>query len=61
MIKSIDDKTTVIDKATYNNVDFEVLAYNSLEGPQDIEMAMGIFFANQSGLKNEASKNKVKK
>ncbi len=51
MIKSIDDKTTVIDKATYNNVDFEVLAYNSLEGPQDIEMAMGIFFANQTGLR----------
>ncbi len=51
MIKSIDSKTTIIDKASYNNVDFEVLAYNSLEGPQDIEMAMGIFFANQTGLK----------
>ncbi len=60
MIKSIDDKTTVIDKATYNNVDFEVLAYNSLEGPQDIEMAMGIFFANQSGLKMKQVRIKLR-
>ena len=59
MIKSIDDKTTVIDKATYNNVDFEVLAYNSLEGPQDIEMAMGIF-ANQSGLKMKQVRIKLR-
>ena len=60
MIKSIDDKTTVIDKSTYNNVDFEVLAYNSLEGPQDIEMAMGIFFANQSGLKMKQVRIKLR-
>lgn len=51
MIKSIDEKTTIIDKASYDNVEFEVLSYNTLEGPQDIEMAMGIFFAHQAGLK----------
>lgn len=51
MIKSMDERTSVIDRASYDNVEFEVLAYNSLEGPQDIEMAMGIYFAYQSGLK----------
>lgn len=50
-MKTLDEKVTVIDKKSYDNADFEILAYNSLEGAQNVEMAMGIFFAHQSGLK----------
>lgn len=50
-MRTLDEKTTVIDKISYDNVDFEILAYDSLEGAQNIDTAMGLFFANQAGLK----------
>lgn len=50
-MRTLDEKTTVIDKISYDNVDFEILAYDSLEGAQNIDTAMGLFFANQVGLK----------
>lgn len=42
---------TVIDKMSYNGADFEVLSYNELNGAENIQTAMGLFFINQSGLK----------
>ena len=45
------ENISVIDSISYDNVDFEIIQYNNLEGPQSIETAMGLFFANQSGLK----------
>jgi len=50
-MKTLEEKITVIDKVSYNDVDFEVIAYNNLEGAQNIQTAMGLFFANQAGLK----------
>ena len=42
---------TVLNKCSYNNVDFEVIAYNKLKGAQDVNMAQAMFFAEQTGLK----------
>ena len=50
-MKTLEEKITVIDKISYNDVDFEVIAYNNLEGAQNVQTAMGLFFANQAGLK----------
>lgn len=50
-MSTLDEKVTIIDKASYGNVDFEVLAYNDLKGAQNISTASGLFFANQAGLK----------
>lgn len=47
----LEDKIKVIDSISYDGVDFEVISYNSLEGAQDVQTAMGLFFANQAGLK----------
>lgn len=50
-MSKLDDKITIIDKASYKNVEFEVLAYNDLKGAQSITTATGLFFAEQAGLK----------
>ena len=47
----LDEKISIIDSISYDGVDFEIIAYNNLEGAQNVETAMGLFFA---------SKNKVK-
>ena len=47
----LDEKISIIDSISYDGVDFEVIAYDSLEGAQNVETAMGLFFANQVGLK----------
>ncbi|MGL4912484.1 MAG: AIM24 family protein [Romboutsia sp.] len=50
-MKKLEDRVSIIDSISYDNVDFEVIAYNDLQGAQSIETAMGLFFANQAGLK----------
>ncbi len=50
-MNTLEEKISIIDRISYDNVDFEVLAYNNLEGAQNVETAMGLFFANQAGLK----------
>ena len=47
----LDEKISIIDSISYDGVDFEILAYNNLEGAQNVETAMGLFFASQAGLK----------
>lgn len=56
----LDEKISIIDSISYDGVDFEIIAYNNLEGAQNVETAMGLFFAKSSWIKNKASKNKVK-
>lgn len=50
-MNTLDDKISIIDSISYDGVDFEIIAYNNLEGAQNVETAMGVFFANQVGLK----------
>ena len=50
-MSTLDEKIKVIDSITYDGVEFELISYNNLEGAQRIETAMGLFFANQVGLK----------
>ncbi|HSQ90096.1 AIM24 family protein [Romboutsia sp.] len=50
-MKTLEEKITIIDRISYDDVDFEVIAYNNLEGAQNVQTAMGLFFANQAGLK----------
>ena len=50
-MNTLDSKISIIDSISYDGVDFEIIAYNNLEGAQNIETAMGLFFANQVGLK----------
>ena len=50
-MSKLDEKIKVIDSITYDGVEFEVISYNDLEGAQNIQTAMGLFFANQAGLK----------
>lgn len=50
-MNKLENNITVIDKASYDDVEFEVVAYNDLQGAQSIDTAMGLFFANQAGLK----------
>ena len=47
----LDEKISIIDSISYDGVDFEIIAYNNLEGAQNVETAMGLFFASQAGLK----------
>ena len=56
----LDEKISIIDSISYDGVDFEIIAYNNLEGAQNVETAMGSIFCKSSWIKNEASKNKVK-
>lgn len=49
-MKNFEDKITVLDKVTYDNVEFEVIAINNLEGAKDPKMAMNLYFAQQAGL-----------
>ncbi len=55
----LEEKIEVIDRASYDDVDFEVIAYNNLQGAQNIQTAMGLFFANQAGLKMKQIKIKL--
>ena len=50
-MSTLDEKIKVIDNIKYDDVEFEVISYNNLEGAQSIETAMGLFFAEQAGLK----------
>lgn len=50
-MNTLENKISIIDSISYDGVDFEIIAYNNLEGAQNIETAMGLFFANQAGLK----------
>ena len=50
-MNTLDNKISIIDSISYDGVDFEIIAYSNLEGAQNIENAMSIFFANQAGLK----------
>lgn len=50
-MNTLEDKMTVIDSITYDNVDFEIVAYDKLEGSQNVQTAMSLFFAQQAGLK----------
>lgn len=49
-MKNFEDKITVLDKATFDNVEFEIIAINNLEGAKDPKMAMNLYFAQQAGL-----------
>lgn len=49
-MKTFEDKITVIDKASYNGVEFEIIAINNLQGAKDPKMAMNLYFAQQAGL-----------
>lgn len=49
-MKTFEDKITIIDKAVYNGVEFEVIAINDLQGAKDPKMAMNLYFAQQAGL-----------
>lgn len=49
-MKTFEDKITVLDKASYDGVDFEVIAINNLQGAKDPKMAMNLYFAQQAGL-----------
>lgn len=48
---NFDKNIKVIDSISYKGTKFEVLAYEELNGAQDIDTATGLFFANQVGLK----------
>ena len=50
-MNTLDDKISIIDSISYDGVEFEIIEYNNLEGAQNVETAMGVFFANQVGLK----------
>ncbi|WP_286311094.1 AIM24 family protein [Romboutsia ilealis] len=50
-MNTLENKISIIDSISYDGVDFEIIAYNNLEGSPNVETAMGIFFANQVGLK----------
>lgn len=50
-MKTLEEKITIIDRISYDDVEFEVIAYNNLEGAQNVQTAMELFFANQAGLK----------
>lgn len=50
-MNKLDEKISIIDSIPYNGVDFEIIAYNTLEGAQNLDTAISIFFANQVGLK----------
>lgn len=50
-MNNLNKNVTVIDKISYGGATFEVLAYNELNGAQNINTAMGLFYINQSGLK----------
>lgn len=39
----LDEKISIIDSISYDGVDFEIIAYNNLEGAQNVETAMGLF------------------
>lgn len=50
-MNSLNKNVTVVEKISYGGATFEVLEYNELNGAQNIESAMGLFYINQSGLK----------
>lgn len=50
-MNTLEDKTTVIDSIAYDGVDFQIIAYDNLQGCQNIQTAMSLFFAQQAGLK----------
>ncbi len=58
-MNTLENKISIIDSISYDGVDFEIIAYNNLEGAQNIETAMGLFFANQVGLKIKQVKIKL--
>ncbi|WP_455543965.1 AIM24 family protein [Intestinibacter sp.] len=47
----LEKKITILNKSSYNNVDFEVISYDKLRGAQNVNMAQSMFFAEQTGLK----------
>ena len=51
MINTLDEKIKVIDSVSHGGAEFEVLAYDNLQGCQNIQSAMHLFFAQQSGLR----------
>lgn len=56
----LDEKISIIDSISYDGVDFEIIAYNNLEGASKCRNSYGSIFCKSSWIKNEASKNKVK-
>lgn len=50
-MNNLNDMVSIIDSISYDNVDFEIVAFNRLEGAQNIETAKHMFWANQAGLK----------
>lgn len=48
---NLNKNITVLNKVSYDNVDFEILEYNELNGASSISNAMNLFFLNQTGLK----------
>ena len=50
-MSTLNKNITVIDKMSYDGVDFEILEYNELNGASSIDTSMNLFFLNQSGLK----------
>lgn len=47
---NLDEKITILSKHSCNNVDFEVLSFDNLQGAQSVGMAESMFFAKQTGL-----------
>ena len=48
---NLNKNITVLNKVSYDNVDFEILEYNELNGASNVSNAMNLFFLNQAGLK----------
>lgn len=49
-MKTFEDKIKILEKVSYDGVDFEVIAIDNLEGAKDPTMAMNLYFAQQAGL-----------
>jgi uncharacterized protein (AIM24 family) len=50
-MNNLENKTKVINSTVHDGVKFEVIEYSKLNGANNIESAMSLFFAEQSGLK----------
>lgn len=51
--KTLIDKMNIVEEMQYNNVTFQIIELDKLEGAYTVELAKKLFFAQQSGLKTK--------
>lgn len=49
-MNTLNKNLSVVESRSYGGATFEVLAYDKLDGAQDMHTAMGLYFVNQVGL-----------